>query len=248
MAISRRSTANDILNRVAVEVGLQPVADPYASTDANFVQMQYFLNTAGEELLMAFPWEFLVRSHQITTVADGPSTFDLPADFASMIDQTGWERSQNVPLGGPLSAQDWTYLKGRDLASSTLYASFRIADGMFNLYPDPPPSGLDINFEYISTNWVTSSDSVKPGELIDEVQRGGDVPFFDRTLLTRMVKQKWLEAGGFESTKAAADTVQMFNFLTGKDKGSPILNAGRGARGMQYLDGLYNAPDTGFGL
>lgn len=246
MALTRLSTANDILNRVAAEVGLKPVVDPYASEDANFVQMQYLLNTAGEELLMAYPWEFLVRSHQITTTQGGPSVFDLPDDFASMIDQTGWERSQNIPLGGPLSAQDWTYLKGRDLAQNTLYASFRISEGKFNIYPDPPPSGLDINFEYITTNWIVDGDNAQ--NTLALVEKGSDIPQFDRTLLTRAVKLKWLEAGGFESTKAASDLVQIFDFLTGKDKGAQILNAGRGARGFRYLDMHANVPDTGLGM
>ena len=44
------STATQILNRVAAEIGLAPVSDPYSSQDPAFIQMRYLLNVAGEEL------------------------------------------------------------------------------------------------------------------------------------------------------------------------------------------------------
>ena len=243
MAIGTLTNAGDILNRVAAEVGIQPVVSPYTNIDPAFIQMQYLLNTAGEELMYSAAWELLVRSHQFVTAVGDTGVYDLPDDFAYMINQTLWERSENIPLGGPLSAQEWTYLKGRDFASSTLYASFRIAQGTFNLYPDPPAVGLDINFEYITKNWAVNSD----GDPIDRVATDEDVPQFDRTLITRAVKVKFLEAGGFDTTKAQADLNQIFGLLTGNEKASPVLDAGRNGFGIPYL-GDGNIPFTNFGL
>lgn len=243
MALTNAITVNNCLNRAAAEVGIEPVADPFGSTDAKFVKMVYLLQTAGEELVEAFQWEFLQKSHQITTVA-GQSAYPLPDDFTSFIQQTGWEHNENVPLGGPLSAQDWTYLKGRDLAQNTLYASYRIAQGQFNLYPDPPPVGLDVNFEYISNQWVI--DHEEPTLTKDAFTSGQDIIMFHKTLITRYLKVKWLEAGGFDTTKAQDDFSQMFAFLTGKDKGGQIINAGSSVRAYPYL-GIGNLPDTGYG-
>ncbi len=245
MTLATIISANEILNRVAAEVGIEPVSDSFSSTDPAFLKMRYLLNTAGEELMQAHPWEFLTQSHQITTVSADSGTYPLPADFGYMINQTGWERSENVPLGGPLSPQEWTYLRGRNLASNTLYASFRIADGQFNIFPAPPPNGLDLNFEYISTNWV-SDGQVSPTYQPD-VQVGTDKPLFDKTLITRYLKVKWLEAGGFDTSKAQADFNQAFNFVTGHDAAAPVLNAGRGRGGLPYLSHC-NVPDTGIGL
>jgi hypothetical protein len=169
--------------------------------------------------------------------------YALPSDFNYMINQTGWERNENVPLGGPLSAQEWTYLKGRNLASNTLYASFRIAEGKYHIYPEPPPVGLDINFEYITNLWV--ADGQTNPSFKTQVDVGTDRPLFDKTLITRYLKLKWLEASGFDTVKAQADFNQVFSFLTGFDKGAEILNAG-GRRGFPYLS-MWNAPDTGYG-
>ena len=245
MTLATIIPANEILNRVAAEVGIEPVSDPFSSPDPAFLKMRYLLNTAGEELMQSHQWEFLTKEHQIITSSLDSGIYPLPDDFGFLINQTGWERSENVPLGGPLSPQEWTYLKGRDLASNTLYASFRIADGTFNVYPTPPPDALDINFEYQTTRWVTDGQ-VSP-TYQSEVQTGTDKPLFDKTLITRYVKLKWLEAGGFDTSKAQADFNQIFNFVTGHNAAAPVLSAGRGRGGLPYLSWV-NSPDTGFGL
>lgn len=245
MAGNTGITANDILNRVAAEVGIVPIADPIASNDPFFVQLRYLLNTAGEELMQAYPWEKLVKSYQIVVASGDTGEYDMPSDFGYILNQTEWDRTNNIAMGGPLSAQEWTYLKGRDLASNTLYASFRISQGKFNVFPTNPPVGLDLNFEYISTDWV----SYDTGPVLYKagVTAADDIPLFDKTLITRAVKVKYLESGGFDTIKAQGDYNQIFAFLTGTDKGAPIVNAGRSRGGYPYLNSN-NTPDTGFGF
>ncbi len=246
MPITTLGTATQIINRVAAEVGIEPVIDPFASSDPSFVQMRYLLNTAGEELVQMYPWELLIREASITTMPGDTGDYPLPDDFHYMINQTGWERSQNVPLMGPLSAQDWQWLLGRDLVTSTIYASFRLNDGLFKIFPQPPPAGLDIHYEYVNKNWVT--DGAVTPTYTDEVSTGSQQPLYDKTLVSRYLKVKFLEAKGFDSSKAQDDFNQIFLFLTSKDKGARILNAGLGGRGFPYLDAWRNLPDTNYGL
>jgi hypothetical protein len=239
--------ASEILNRVAAEVGIAPIEAPLASQDPFFIQLRYLLNTAGEELMQAYPWELLTRSHAISTLEGDSGEYDMPDDFGYILNQTEWDNTNNVPMGGPLSPQEWTYLKGRDLASNTLYASFRIAQGKFNVFPSPPTVGLDLSFEYLSKNWVLDGTSTPEAPIYkDSITLESDKPLFDKTLITRAVKVKYLESGGFDTTKAQGDYNQIFSFLTGNDKGAPMLNAGRNSRGYPYLS-IYNMPDTGYG-
>ena len=243
MPVTTAITANEILNRVAVEVGLDAVVDPYASGDQNFTQMRTLLNIAGEELSQAYAWGDLTKEHQIST--DGVTDdYPLPDDFYYMIDQTGWERNQNVPLSGPLSPQDWQYLEGRDLVSSTIYASFRLNDGLFRLFPQPAPAGLDIHFEYMSKNWVSNGEI--PAVYKDSVTTGSDIPLYDKTLISRYLKVKWLDSKGLDSTKAQQDFNQSFAFVTGFDKGAEVLYVGT-SRGFPYLNVWRNLPDSGYG-
>ena len=238
------STANDILNRVGVEVGLAPVTDPYSSQDPAYIQMRYLLNIAGEELCLSYPWEVLVKSHEIVTVLGDSGDYPLPDDFLYMINQTGWERNENMPLFGPLSAQEWAYLLGRDLVTSTIYASFRIADGLFKIFPQPAQPDLRINFEYINRNWVNDVENMTTADM---VTKGTDRPLFDRTLISRYLKVKILEAKGFDTTNAQRDFGQTYGFLTGLDKGASVLTAGGGSR-FPYLNMWGNVPDTRYGF
>lgn len=248
MSSTRTTTAEKILNRAAIEVGLEPTVDPFASEDPSFQQLIALLNAAGEELVISYQWELLTRAHQFTTSSTDSGDYDLPADFMYMIPQTGWELANQMPLFGPMSAQDWTYLKGRKLVSQTIYASFRLREGLFSLFPQPPPNGLDINFEYQSRNWVQDTTTMPVTEK-DEVTLPSDIVLFDKTLITRYLKVKYLEAKGLDSTAASDDFTQVFSFLTGLDAGvGEILNAGRARRGVPYLDSIRNTPDTNFGV
>ena len=236
------ATANDILNRVAAETGNEQVSDPWASTRQEFIQMRALLNIAGEELSQHYPWAFLVKEHTFTTTT--ATSYDLPTDFLYIINQSGWDRSNDRPLYGPLSSQDWARITGQDLDESVWSVGFRISEGSFKMLPNPMTADLDIAYEYVSRNWVLDSDTGNTYK--DSVTQGADTPQFDRTLLSRFVKVKFLEAKGFDSSKAQADLNQSFQLITARESGAPVLNVGRGGGGFTYL-GRHSVADTGFG-
>lgn len=243
--MARFATANDIINRAAVEVGLFASADPIASGDETFLQLEQLLNSCGQELVELHPWQILQKKFQITTADTDTGTYDLPIDYAYMIDQTGWEHSNRVAMGGPLSAQDWSYLEGRDLISQSIYASFRLSDNKFDIYPqDPVPDGLDINFIYINRNWIVESDQTT---YKDAIGSGADIVLYEPIMTIKFLKAKFLEAKGFDASSARLEFENMFNSRTGKDEGAPILSASNNSRGFPFLHPYYNTADTGFG-
>ena len=239
MTVTAAIQVNQILTRVGVEVGLAEVTDPFGSQLQHYIQMKYLLQTCGEELCLAFPWEFLVRTLEITT--DGTDEYDLPADFQSMIDQTGWDLTNEFPVRGPLTAQEFELLKATQTLATNVFG-YRIMGGKLVVYPTPP-AGFDLTFEYQSRSFVRT-DAV-PAVYQPSFTAGSDYILFDRTLITRYLKCKWLEAKGFDNSAALMTFNQTFEFLTGKDKGGAILNAGR-SRGFPYL-GYRNIPETGYG-
>ena len=242
----RFSSAGDIINRAAVEAGLFPEGDPVASSDESYVQLRYLLDGAGQELVELHPWQGLIKPYQVITQHDDTGIYPLPDDFGYMIDQTGWERSNTRPMGGPLTPQDWTYLKGRDLVSQSINASFRLADNELQIYPnDPVMPGLDINFEYINRNWVVESSGVI---YRDTIGNSTDTILFDANMVVKFLKAKFLEAKGFDSTMARNEFAMLFEARTGKDAGAPVLNASFSSRGEPYLNGFYSVPNTGYGM
>lgn len=181
-----------------------------------------------------------------------PQEYDLPADFKYMLDQTGWMRDQNVPLGGPLTPQDWQYLKGRDLVSSTIYASFRLNNGVMKLWPAESliSQAQTIAYEYVSENWVQPSSETNRDNYKPEALAAGDTILIPDPVPMLYLKSRYLMSTGMDTTKADAEFRDAFLGLSGMSKGAPILNASgmhRGARGMPYLNTWRNVPDTKYG-
>ena len=244
---ARYITAQDIINRAAVECGLTPSPDVWASTDPAFVQLRNLLTTCGQDLCESYEWEILRRSHSITTVgATDTGAYDLPADFGRMINQTGWEETNRLPVTGPMTEQQWTYLKGRNLINSTIYISFKIHQDKYNVYPDDPvPDGLEITFSYISRNWVIPA-AAAPDVYEDTVQANGDTVLFKPNMIVSYLRYKFLDAKGFDTGSAVGQFSKAYLQATGGNDGAPVLNAGRGLSGIPLLD-YRNIPITNYG-
>jgi hypothetical protein len=222
-------TAGDIVNAAAVEVGLTNVADPFASTDSNIKQLCWLLKSLGKDLVHMRSWNHLRKEYAFTTVA-GQSAYGLPADYHNMIDQTWWNRTNRLPLGGPLSAQEWQYLKAR-------------------LYPDTnTPAGYDIAFEYNSAYWV-SHTGAPDTTVSDTPTLSTDYVWFDPLLMIRGLKLAFLKAKGFDTTSAQQDWNMSLDYVKGNDAPSPVLSLNRSQMGFREpLIGSQSVPITGFGF
>ena len=248
MAVSRFQSVNQLVNTAAIQVGLTPVTDVFAASDPAFNQLTSLISSGLQTLMEDFVWNSLVREFQFTTVEDEEGKIDLPPDFGYMIPQTGWERSENVPLIGPLSAQDWTYLLGRDLVTSTIYASFRFDQNQLYIFPQSPMrAGLDINFEYISRNLFQLA-ATDPPQYCDVASNATDVALFPPNLVIKQLKMLFLNAKGFDSQVATNEFNKAIESWMGKDNTAGVLNAGRWRRWYPYLDVYRNLPDTGYGF
>jgi len=256
--MARQETANTLINRTAVEVGVRAVSDPVSSSEEVFVQLTGLLTSVGQELCELRAWQVLRQvidftvdtASSATQLGDGVTvgdsgTYLLPADFCYMIDQTGWDKTNETPAGGPLSAQIWTYLGASAIGSPTLEIGFRQANNKLDVYPQPVPDGTNVSFEYISRNWVQQSGQTSANT--DVISNGSDIVVFEPILVVKYLKVKFLEAKGFDASAARLELDTMFNARTGRDTGAPILNAG-GRSGYPYINGYRNVGDTGYGV
>lgn len=243
--MARYETAAQAINTAAVEVGLVAVTDPYASTDPAFTQLCGLLTSCGRELITMKEWQRLTTKFQFTTAILDTGDYDFPADFGRMIDQTGWNPTARLPLGGPLSAQDWVYLRSTNLAADTIYLSYREESGQFRILPQPPPVGQVIVLEYISRYWVAAAGF--PTILAkDAPTRSDDIVLFEPILIAKFLKLRFLESKGFDTTAASKQFDNALEAWAGNDKSAPTLNVAR-SRSFPYLDDR-NVPETGYGL
>lgn len=245
MAI-RYLTVGEIINDVTSAILAQTSSDPVGDgSDKGNQQLVTLLNIGIEELSTVEDWQQHRREHSFTTNAatypDG--RYPLPDDFDSMIPQTQWDQTNNQPVTGPLSSQQWQYLKGYDLVSSTIYASFRQIEGILEMWPTPPPDGLVVAFEYRSTNWIQTG----PYTYAQRISSQGDIVLLPPTLIRSYLAAKYRESKGFGSVNAARMVANFLDGFGGKDEAAPVLSTTSTSR-FPYLDPRRNVGDTGFGV
>jgi hypothetical protein len=258
--LSRFQTATEIINQVAVEIGLNESTAPFSDVDPIFKQMIALLSSAGQDLVHLADWPILSRIATFTTATGDTGVYDLPADFSHMIPQTAWQQSTRLPVTGSLSPVMWEYLVGSGIGTATIYASFRESRGELWLYPQPPAVGVTITFEYISRGWVyngappqTSGDAVvpvtgtkfDPTKLRDTIQAPSDLVLFDPRLMQAMLKVRTLGARGFNTVKAQDEFDSVYESVTSHKESSPVLSMYPAAHGTPLAP--LNVPDTGFG-
>jgi hypothetical protein len=236
-------TATNVVRQVALESGLvlAPGVDPSTSSDANIQRLWTILRSAGNELLRMHKWQDKMLIYAFTTGVGDVGRYDLPADYDSFVDQTGWQQSYFWPLRGPYSAQMWQRVV--NYPTTGIYVAFRIQNNALWLWPQPPPANIGITFMYRTRGWVTDGTS---GVLKDHCDTGADIVNFDWLLITRYLKLKFLEAIGHDTVAADANFKMVFDVLSDSNDGAaPELELARDAR-FPFITG-FNSPDTGFG-
>lgn len=242
--MARWDTAGNVINDAAVECGLTAASDPFASLDPAFIQLCRILTSACRELIGMHQWQRFVAEHSILTTALDTGQYTLPTDFLYMIDQTGWSSTSGLPLGGPLSAVDWQYITKSGLGPQTVYVSFREAEGEFWILPnDPVTAGITITFEYIRNTFALAAADGTTA--INRLTASGDTVLFPPILIMKLLKLRFLEAKGFDTTAALGQLNTALATWLPKDKSAPVLNMA-GRRTYPYLD-YRNVPETNFG-
>lgn len=241
--MARYDDAATIINDVAVEVGLTPVDDPFGSSDTSFVKLCRQLTLCGRELIGIHQWQRMETSHSITTDSMDTGEYPLPDDYLYFIDQTGWTPTNRLPLGGPLSAQDYSFIVGSGFQQQTIYISFRETEGVFKILPnDPVPDAIDITFEYVRNTFALEVDGVTYS---NRPENATDTILFPPILIQRLLKVRYLESIGFPTEAAMGQLNTALATWIPKDKSAKVLNL-CGKRLYPYLD-WRNIPETGYG-
>lgn len=193
-------TVANIISDVAIELGLvaAAVSDPYASTDANIILLRALLKSEGKRMVLRNPWLQCIKEYSFTST--GATSYAMPADYVRVIDGTGWNTSDNVPMV-PVSPQQWQRLQATDIGVD-LAVLFRPRDMALSLWPTST-TGKTLTFEYASRYWVESNAATAPDK--DAPTLATDKVKFDALLATRILKLAFLKAKGFDTEAALED-------------------------------------------
>ena len=237
--------AGAIVNDTALELGLNGVPDPFLSNDSNFRQLVGLLKSIGRELWRTRPWTFQVKEYVFTTVA-GQQSYPFPVDFGALVNQSGWDRTNQIPVGGPLNSQDWQALKAKQpqLAFIVAIRQWQNALQIFQTVA----AGRVIAYEYVSKFWVSSAAAVTAGTGADQdaAVASSDTINFDPLLMVKALRLEWRKAKGFDTSADQADYERVLALVMGDDSAMPILSL-QGSNYSEPLVSLGNLPITGYG-
>jgi hypothetical protein len=232
-------TVANVVSEVSVQCGLGTVSDVFGSTDSSIIQMRELLKSVGRRLILRYPWLQTVKEHTFTT--DGDTEYDLPADFSSMIDQSGWNRTNDAALH-PASSQMWQYLKAVESETSivTIFKPHHLTMELLTA-----SSSETIAYEYRSLYWVAEDGETTP--TADAPTANTDVIIIGAELVKAALKYQFLKDKGFPVDAAAEDFMQVLTDMQGHNtQAAPVLNLA-GSAGEKLID-MSNAPMQGYGL
>lgn len=152
------ATLLDLVNQAFLEMGIPTTTTVTGSLDTQVKQLLALANREGREQVAApVQWPQL-QARQTITLVNGQASYPFPADFNSYIPSTMWNPSMRWTVAGPMSPQDWEFLKS-GLINTQPWMRFRVFGG--KVYFDPTPTttnaGQTVTVEYQSKNFCQSS-------------------------------------------------------------------------------------------
>lgn len=244
---NRLMTAGDIVKEACAQQGLPvPGAVVTNPSDKTAQQMWALLRTVGRRLLkpqMTHRWEVLKRTWVLDT-DPLKVVYDLPTDFDSFEDLTGWNFTSRLPMLGPATDPQWQCLKARNLGSSTISVIYRQAGGKFEIY-NTFSSPQNLQIVYTSRAWVQKAGTL-PVQYADMPQADDDLVLFDPELMVCGLQFAFMTAKGFDTASISATYNTLLEAAVGSDTDAPVLQTSVSG-GYPYLNAQFNVPDTGYG-
>ena len=228
-----------ICQAVVQECGFPNLLQIVGNTDETARRLLGFCNRSGKSLQKKVDWTQLRVEYTFST-ANGTAAYALPTDFDRFIPTTMWDRTNFWALEGPLTPQEWQYVKS-GLVQNGPRSRFRLLPSasvdQFNV--DPVPGNIrTLVFEYISKNWCLSSGGTGQSSFAADTDTA--VGILDH-LLALDVIWRFKESIGMAYAEQRDEFENELDMARGRDGGNRIL------RLNQRYPLLANIPETGFG-
>lgn len=191
----------------------------YGTTDTQVLQVMALLEEEGNDLALRGAWEGITFEASHTTLAaeDQGAISTIAANgFRYIKNQTIWDRTSNLPVAGPMSAQSWQAMKA--LAATSPRYRFRIRGGKLIVNPEPT-AGQSWYFEYVSQNWILNGATYKQYFTAD-----ADTILLPETLVLMGLRWRWLREKGFDYAELFRTYEMQLKDALGHDGGKPVLS------------------------
>jgi hypothetical protein len=210
----------DIVVRFCERTGLDVPTVVMATQDAQVRQIRALLDEEGKDLSRRGAWEGLIYEAVHTSIAaenQGQMVDICPNNFRSIRNETIWNRTQRLPIIGPLDGIDWQAQKAL-LVQGPRYR-YRIRNGALLVNP-VPVAGETWAIEYVTKNWVLAPNGDgREYFFLDE-----DVTFLPADLLLQGLRWRWKKEKGLEYAEDFRTYEMQVKDALGEDAGKQNLH------------------------
>lgn len=204
--------------------GLTAPSAVLGSADPQVKQIRALLQAEGNDLSMRGEWEGLTVEALHTTIAaedQGAITTIASDGYRYISHDTMWDRTDMLPVP-LLGSTKWQQLKATVNAAPRY--RYRIRGGRVLMSPIPPV-GHTVAFEYLSANWITSSDGVTKRSVF---AADSDITRLPEQLLLLGLRWRWKREKGFEYAEDFRTYEMQVTTYLGRDGGKPVLRMDEG--------------------
>lgn len=228
-----------ICQSVVQETGFPNLLQIAGNSDETARRLLGFCNRSGRSLQKQVDWTQL-RVEYIFSTVNGTAAYALPSDYDRFIPTTMWDRTNFWALEGPLTPQEWQYVKS-GLVQNGPRSRFRLLPALnvdqFNV--DPVPGDIrTLVFEYISKNWCLSAGGAQQSSFLADTDVA--IGIFDH-LITLDAIWRFKESIGMPYAEQRDEFDNELDLAKGRDGGNRIITMNR------RFPLLANTPETGFG-
>lgn len=150
----------ELLQYFCRRTGIPRPSSVTGSTDPQVLQAMALLEEEGNDLARRHDWEGLKNEASHTTIAaedQGAIATIASNGFRHICNETIWDRTNNLPVCGPLDDKDWQAIKG--MSSTGARYRYRLRGGHLLVTPTPT-AGYSWYFEYVSKSWILAVDGL----------------------------------------------------------------------------------------
>jgi len=187
------STLLSIVQRFCKRSGVPSPATVTGSSDKQILQIMSLLEEEGEDLSSRHDWQSLtIEETHTTTAAEDQGDIDdiAPFGFRYIRNNTIWDRTDQLPVIGPMSGQEWQALKAVAVSGPRFQFRFR---GNHLLVNPVPTAGHTWAFEYQSKNWILDTNGTTTKS---EFSADTDTLLLPDSLVMMGLRWRWLREKG----------------------------------------------------
>jgi len=213
-------TALQLVQTAAGRMSITVPTALFSSTDQQVIQLRNLLNEEGIALTRdpQVAWTCLMREKTFLTTATEAQTNAIPADFSWYLNDTMWNRTQMVKVGGPASPEEWQMLKSLAILSLPA-AVFRFRDEDLLMYPTQA-ADQTCAYEYSTTYWVAGDKTYMTAD--------ADTTPLDDEVMILGIMWRFLQAKGLDYAEPFRNYELAKQNKIGRDGGKRKIYLGGG--------------------